>query len=93
MKNLNKNDIFRYVKLYTQVHCRKRAYTLGVTEQKEHIRIHTLPQEEKRIHVGKPRFWSEVFWSKVLIQGILFEVLTLGIWSKVLVLSGFGTRY
>jgi len=45
------------------------------------------------VHVGKPRFWFEVFGPRYLVSGIWFKVLTLGIWSKVLVLSGFGLRY
>jgi len=41
--------------------------------------MHALPQEEKHVHVGKPRFWSEVVW----VQGIGPMYLVLGIWSKV----------
>ena len=44
-----KKDVFRYVKLYTWVHCTKRAYTHGFSLQKEHIRMHALSQEEKYI--------------------------------------------
>jgi len=37
--------------------------------------------------------WSMVFLSMLLVQGIMSEVLTLGIWSKVLLISGFGPWY
>ena len=47
-------------KKYTMVHFFQAAYTRRLTKQKESIRIHALPQEEKHVHVGKPRFWSKV---------------------------------
>ena len=60
--------------------------------------MHTLSQEEKHVHVGKPSFWYEVFGPRYfdpryLVRGIWLKVLTLGIWSKVLVLSGFDPGY
>jgi len=97
-----------WFKKYTLVHFVQAAYTHGLIEQKDHIRIHTLPWEEKHVHVGKQRFWSEVFGPRYfgpryfgpryfdpryLVRGISSKVWTLGIWSKVLVLSGFGPRY
>jgi len=52
-----------------QVHLVKTMYTRWAPEQKERIHIHALPQEEKRVHVGKPRFGL-----RYLVQGIWFEV-------------------
>jgi len=43
------------------VHIVQAAYTRGLIEKRECIHIHAFPQEEKHVHVGKPRFWSEVF--------------------------------
>ena len=61
------------------VHFVQVAYTQELTEQKECICKHSLSQKEKHVWDGKSRFRSEV-----LVQGI---------WSEVLVLSGFGLRY
>jgi len=66
INKLKENANEKQFKKYTQVHLVKIAYTRWSTEQKERIRIHALPQEEKSVHAGKPRFWSEVFW----VQGI-----------------------
>jgi len=69
------------------------AYTRGFILYKSHIHTHALSQREERVYLGKLNVWSEVFWSMVFVQGIGFEVLTPGIWSKALVLSGFGPWY
>ena len=73
----------------TQVTLDKVAYTCELADQKVRIRIHALPQEEKRVHVGKPRFWFEVFGPRYLVRGIDLRYLVQGIgpkwfWSMVL---------
>ena len=60
IKKLKEKVEVKRFKKYTQVHLVKATYTHWSTEQKDCIRIHTLPQEEKRVHVGKPRFSSEL---------------------------------
>jgi len=65
----------KWFKKYTLVHFVQVAYTRGLIEQNERIRIHALSQKEKRVWDGKSRFWSKVlvrgidpkwFWSEVL---------------------------
>jgi len=54
-KQLKKNNVLSYLKLYTQVHLVQVVYTSGFTEQKERIHMHTLSQEENHIWDGKLR--------------------------------------
>lgn len=74
-------------RVYTQVHSPKGAYSIHTHF---HGRKGTYMLENLVLVCG---IWSMVFWSLVLVQGILSEVLTLGIGSKVLILSGFGPWY
>ena len=81
-------------KIYMQVTLDKAAYTHGLDNQKVRIHIHALSCKERHVHLVLVRgIWTMVLWSMVLVQGILSDVLTPGIWSKVLVLSGFGPWY
>ena len=68
------------------------------SQAKRHIwSTHALSRKERHLNVGKLGFvcgvWSMVLWSMVLVQGILSDVLTLGILSKVFILSGFRPWY
>ena len=56
IKEVERKGGVKQFKKLTQVHLVKTMYTHFSKEQKECICIHTLPQEEKLIHVGKPRF-------------------------------------
>ena len=74
-------------RVYTWVHCIQVVNTYACTFTKWKACIPWKTQCLVQI------IWSMVFWSMILVQGIRSEVLTPGIWSKVLVLSGFGTWY
>ena len=81
-------------KRYTQVTLDKAVYTHRLANKKVRIHIHALSCKGRRIHWALVRgIWTMVVWFMVLVQGILSDVLTPGIWSKVLVLSGFGPWY
>ena len=71
----------------------KGAYTRKIVDQKSHMHMHALSCMETRVHVGKIIFGCMVFKPMVLVIGIPFEVLKLGIGSLVLVLNGFGRWY
>ena len=73
--------------VYTWVHYMQVTYTYTCTFTKGKVRI---PWKTKFLVRS---IWSTVFWSMVLAQGIASEVSTLGILSKVLVLSGFVPWY
>ena len=83
---------------YTQVpHCPSRVYT-WVSRTKGVYNVHTHFHTKKGTYMLENLvlvrgIWSMVFLSMVLVQGILSEVVTRGIWSKVLLLSGFGPWY
>ena len=73
--------------IYTRVYYIQVVYTYTRTFTEGKARI---PWKTKFLVQG---LWSMVFWSMVLVQGIWSEVLTLGIRSKILFLSGFGPWY
>ena len=66
IKKVKEKFDVKQFKKYTQVHLVKTKYTLWYIEQKERIHIHALLQEEKRVQVGKSRFWSKVFGPRYL---------------------------
>jgi len=55
---LKKNNVLSCIKWYTLVHLVQVGYTSGFTEQKKHILIHTILQEEKRVWDGKLRLMN-----------------------------------
>jgi len=76
-----------------QVPVDQATYTRGFIDKKTRMHIHTLSCIAKCIQFGKLGFWSLVFGPMVLDHGISSEVLNPGIWTQVLVLSGFGPWY